>query len=145
MVDEQQTIRIGIAEGAILTGPGTITTTGLGSCIGLVLFDVIDHVAGMVHVMLPESPSPSPALPQKYADTGIRWLYENVLEAGANRARLKAKYAGGSQMFRGLQTEALRIGDRNIAAVAEHLSQLHIPIVNFDVGGSVGRLSLIHI
>lgn len=139
MVDETELIRIGIAEGAVLVGAGTLSTTGLGSCIGLVLYDAVDRVAGMIHVMLPESPSQTPALPQKYADTGVKWLYESLLANGAHPTHLQAKYAGGAHMFRTLHTDALRIGERNIAAIAEQLERYRVPIVGRDVGGHAGR------
>ncbi|GMA59033.1 chemotaxis protein CheD [Alicyclobacillus sacchari] len=139
MVDEKEQIRIGIAEGAILTGSGTLMTAGLGSCVGLVIYDETRLLAGMVHIMLPESPHVQPPHPQKYADTGIAWLYETLLQQGASHAHLRAKYAGGSQMFQALQMEGLRIGERNVRAVSMHLERLQIPVIGTDVGGHVGR------
>ncbi|GLV12385.1 putative chemoreceptor glutamine deamidase CheD [Alicyclobacillus hesperidum] len=139
MVEEKEQIRIGIAEGAILATPGTLMTAGLGSCVGLVIYDDSRLLAGMVHIMLPESPHGRPSHPQKYADTGIAWLYETLMEHGASHAHLRAKYAGGSQMFQALQMEALRIGERNVRAVSMQLERLRIPVLGADVGGNVGR------
>jgi chemotaxis protein CheD len=61
-------------------------------------------------------------------------------EHGSNLMNLKAKIAGGSQMFQ-FQTDndMMRIGKRNVEAVKEHLHKLGIKLVAEDVGGSVGR------
>ncbi|GEO24833.1 chemoreceptor glutamine deamidase CheD [Alicyclobacillus acidoterrestris] len=139
MSEVEQQLRIGIAEGALLYGPGQIVTAGLGSCVGLVLYDDRRDVAGMVHIMLPTAPKPNPIHPQKYADTAIPWLFDELLRVGAQRPHIKAKLAGGAQMFRNLQTEALRIGDRNLQAATELLDELQIPVVAQDVGGHYGR------
>lgn len=139
MIEERVMVRIGIAEGAVISDDGSITTTGLGSCIGLVLFDVAFPIAGMIHIMLPKSPNSTPAFPQKYADTGIAWLVSELGKKGANLNRLRAKYAGGAQMFQSLQMDSLRIGDRNVEAVAERLASLHIPTISTDIGGHLGR------
>ncbi|WAH35382.1 chemotaxis protein CheD [Alicyclobacillus dauci] len=139
MADQTVQVRIGIAEGAVISGAGTLTTTGLGSCVGLVLYDTTLEIAGMVHIMLPTSPNSTPLHPQKYADTGMTWLVQEMLQHGASLTRLRAKYAGGAQMFRNLQTESLRIGDRNVESVRQLLEELRVPVVSHDVGGSFGR------
>lgn len=139
MADSSQQVRIGIAEGAVIRRAGQIITAGLGSCVGLVLYDDVVDVAGMVHIMLPNAPKPDPIHPQKYADTAIAWLYEALLREGARPLHVKAKMAGGAQMFRNLTTEALRIGDRNVQMTTELLHGLQIPVVAEDVGGHYGR------
>src|SRR5699024_5457175 len=76
----------------------------------------------------------------KYADTAIDYLYEQLLGQGASRYQLKAKVAGGAQMFPNqLTSEVMRIGPRNVAAIKEQLKRYRIPIVASDVGGSRGR------
>ena len=71
----------------------------------------------------------------------VQALKEMLNEHRANSfSKLKAKIAGGSQMFQ-FQTdnEMMRIGKRNVEAVKEHLHQLGIELVAEDVGGNVGR------
>ncbi|SIS90264.1 chemotaxis protein CheD [Alicyclobacillus vulcanalis] len=130
---------MGIAEGALLCGPGRLVTTGLGSCVGVVIYDPTVEVAGLVHVMLPASPSAETKAPQKYADTAIDWLVGELVRAGASPERFVAKYAGGAQMFQGVRMEALRIGERNVEAVAQELAARGIPVIGRDVGGHQGR------
>jgi chemotaxis protein CheD len=137
-----QVIRVGIAEGAVVQSPGRIRTTGLGSCVGVVLYDNWAHYCGMVHVMLPAAPENGAVLasPSKYADTAIPWLVEELLSAGCTLCNLKAKLAGGAQMFSAaIKSDLMRIGPRNVEAVLQALEITGIPILAQDVGGNVGR------
>ena len=52
---------------------------------------------------------------------------------------LKAKIAGGSQMFQFGSSDTIRIGPRNVEAVKKELKRLSIPIIAEDTGGSSGR------
>lgn len=122
-----------------MNGTGRITTAGLGSCVGLVVYDDDLDVAGMVHIMLPSSSKPDPLYPPKYANTAIPWLVESLLALGANPRKLRAKYAGGAQMFKNLHSDAMRIGERNVESVATVLANLAIPVIATDVGGNMGR------
>jgi chemotaxis protein CheD len=132
--------RVGIAEGAVIHRPWRLRTLGLGSCVGLVVYDVVAGVAGMVHVMLPQAPRTTVDNPEKYADLAVPWLVHHVLREGAERTRLQAKLAGGAQMFttRG-SSPALRVGERNVASVLQALTEVRVPVVAQDVGGSSGR------
>ena len=46
------TIRVGIADMNICQSPDKITTIGLGSCIGAVLYDSNTRIAGLVHIRI---------------------------------------------------------------------------------------------
>ena len=75
-------------------------TIGLGSCCGVVLYDEINKVAGLVHILLSDSKYEKNVVNKaKYADTGIILLYEEMKKAGANARFIKAKLAGGAHMF----------------------------------------------
>src|SRR5699024_5008463 len=72
----------------------------------------------------------------KYADTTIDILINTLLERQTVKQRLKAKLAGGAQMFQHHHsTDIMRIGPRNIEAVQERLKTHQIPITAKDVGG----------
>ena len=59
---------------------------------------------------------------------------------GARSVHLKAKIAGGAQMFAGSANSSLsRIGQRNVAAVKAELARLRIPIIAEDTGKNYGR------
>ena len=44
-----EVIKVGMADLNVCKAPDVITTLGLGSCIGLVLYDPVTKVGGMVH------------------------------------------------------------------------------------------------
>ena len=117
-----------------------ISALGLGSCIGVVLADPRARVAGMAHVMLPQSAATSTGPPGKFADTAVPALLDSLLELGADPARLVAKIAGGAQMFgAGSGGNAFNIGERNADAVRAALRAAGIRVRAADVGGNCGR------
>lgn len=136
-----ETIRVGIADMNVCAAPDKITTIGLGSCIGIVLYDAALKTAGLVHIMLPDSTKiKNNQNKMKFADSGIALLVDEMEKRGVKRGNLKAKIAGGAKMFNFSSTTELgSIGDKNIAAVHEKLKELGIRIVSEDVGLNYGR------
>lgn len=134
-------IKVGMADMKYCHAPDAITTLGLGSCVGVVLYDSGAKIAGLVHIMLPDSTKiRNNENIAKFADTGIDEMVRQVVEAGASRTKLKAKIAGGAQMFAfRAENDLLRVGDRNVEAVKEKLAKLRIPIVAEDTGDCYGR------
>lgn len=123
-----------------LTRPPHVLETVLGSCIGLVVYDAQSRLAGMAHILLPDSNHrPAANLPGKYADHALACLIEGLLHHGARRSCLEAKYAGGARMFAAQGTPQQDIGASNIAAVAALLRRQAIVTRARDVGGSIGR------
>ncbi|MZP28112.1 chemotaxis protein CheD [Heliobacterium undosum] len=133
-------IKVGIADSNIAKAPDSICTLGLGSCVGVTLFDDARKIVGMVHVMLPstELARSSTYKKAKFADSGVPELVDMLVQAGASRMRLKAKMAGGARMF-SFEDSAKGIGQRNTEACKDILRKLGIPIVAEDTGGSHGR------
>lgn len=139
---QQNVVKVGMADLNIASDGGTLRTTGLGSCVGLILFDERSRIAGMAHVMLPSSEiaRESSINLAKYADTAIPELIVRMKQAGAITNRLVAKMAGGAQMFAfALQSEAMRIGPRNVESCKEMLMRFDIPLLGEDTGGNYGR------
>lgn len=136
-----ENIKIGIADMNVVKAPDTITTIGLGSCIGIAIRDPALKIGGMVHIMLPDSNSvKSNSQIAKFADTGIPELVKLLEAKGCSRSRLEAKIAGGSQMFAFQnKNEMLGIGQKNAIASKEALKKLGIPLKAEDTGGSYGR------
>jgi len=134
-------IKVGMADLNCCHAPDAITTLGLGSCVGVVLYDPVSKVAGMVHVMLPDSTKiKNNENKAKFADTGIEEMLNIVLREGAQRQRIKSKIAGGAQMFAfNSDNDLLRVGQRNVDAVKAQLNKLRIPIVAEDTGKNYGR------
>ena len=134
-------IKVGMADLKVCISPDSITTLGLGSCVGIALRDPVTKIGGLAHIMLPDSASirNNSNIP-KFADTGIEELVRQVVASGANRSRLVAKIAGGAQMF-SFQTksEMVRIGERNVEASKKKLKELGIRILAEDTGQNYGR------
>ena len=135
------TIKVGMADLNVCKAPDMITTLGLGSCIGIAVYDPVTKVGGLAHIMLPDSTQMrNNSNIAKFADTGIEELIKRVTAAGANKRRLVAKIAGGAKMFQvsGLSTVG-NVGERNAQASRAKLKQLGIPLLAEDTGLNYGR------
>lgn len=134
-------VKVGMADMNVCLPPNAITTLGLGSCVGIVLYDPGKKISGMVHIMLPDSAKiRNNENIAKFADTGIEELLNRVLKLGASRSALIAKIAGGAQMFAfNSDNEMLKVGTRNVEAVKAKLAALRIPIRAEDTGLNYGR------
>lgn len=134
-------VKVGMADLKIASAPKVLTTLGLGSCVGIVIYDSFLKIGGLAHIMLPSSKSiKNNSNKAKFADTGVDLLIEKLLEAGALKTRLVSKIAGGAQMFsfKG-KNEIMKIGERNVEAVKKQLSKHKIKILAEDVKGRYGR------
>ena len=126
---------IGIGEYRVGSFP--MMTIGLGSCIGLIMWDPNLRVGAMVHIMLPES-SGRKDRPGKYADTAVPLLVNELTALGCKNRSITAKMTGGACMFEYFGTN-LNIGERNAEKVRMMLKEYHIPLASEDTGGKVGR------
>ena len=135
-------VHVGMADLVVSRHPATLVTLGLGSCIGLVIFDQSSRTAGMVHIMLPDSrEAKNIPKPGKFSDTAVPLLLEELDKLGANRAQLRAKMAGGAQMFTmpGKDSTLFAVGTRNVEATTKMLASAGIRLIASDTGGSKGR------
>ncbi|MGI5850878.1 MAG: chemotaxis protein CheD [Clostridiales bacterium] len=137
-----QRVKVGMADLNTVISPGILITLGLGSCVGIALYDGQVKIAGLAHIMLPYSNLiKNNENKAKFADTAILQLVEDMIALGAKKERLRAKLAGGAQMFtfNDRDSNLLKIGERNVIASLETLSKLNIPVVAQDTGGNYGR------
>jgi len=133
-------IVVGMADIKVAKSPDTLTTLGLGSCVGVTLFDKIKKTGGMAHIMLPTYKGFEGQNIAKFADSAIIELINQLARIGVARNAVVAKIAGGAHMFgRTQNNDMLKIGERNAAASIAILKQLGIPIIANDTGGSHGR------
>ncbi len=134
-------IKVGMADLNVCTPPDIITTLGLGSCVGIVLYDPNRKISGMVHVMLPDSTKiKNNENLAKFVDTGVDELIRRLIAIGASKSSLIAKIAGGAQMFAfNSNNDMLRVGERNVEAATNKLISLRIPIIASDTGLNYGR------
>ncbi|MDO5111662.1 MAG: chemotaxis protein CheD [Clostridia bacterium] len=136
---------IGIADMNIVRAPDKISTIGLGSCCGVVLYDSRFKISGMVHVLLPRStPGGDVVNKAKFADTGIVLLAQKLAAQMAPvKPMFKCKLAGGAHMFNyssaTAKNDLLNVGARNVQVCKEVLKAMRIPIVAEDTLGTYGR------
>ncbi len=113
-----------------------LVALGLGSCIGLAMVDRTAGVAGLAHIVLPESNDRSDQV-GKFADTAVPELIEKMRNAGAVERRFETAIAGGARMFE--MSGGLDIGSRNEAAVRAALAKSRITLTAAQTGGNIGR------
>jgi chemotaxis protein CheD len=113
-----------------------LVAIGLGSCIGLAFLDRRAGVAGLAHVVLPESNGSAGPAP-KFADLAVPELLAVVQRAGARKERLEVVLVGGAKMFS--LGAGLDIGARNDAAVRQAVSEHRLRIAATETGGNSGR------
>jgi chemotaxis protein CheD len=136
---QAMTVGLGEVKAATSASAEVLLALGLGSCVGVVLFDPLARAGGMAHVVLPE-PREGAAASPKFASHAVPLLLERVLALGADRGRLVCKIAGGAQVLAAVaMRDSFRIGERNVAAVQAALRRLGIVPCAADCGGSTGR------
>ena len=79
-------IKVGMADLKVCKCPDALTTLGLGSCVGVALYDPVTKVSGLLHCMLPDSTQiRNNSNVAKFADTGIdefdRWKTSGLQKA----------------------------------------------------------------
>ena len=136
-----EVIKVGMADLNICRDPDIITTLGLGSCIGIALYDPSTKIGGLAHIMLPDSTKiRNNSNRSKFVDSGMEDMLKQLEEVGGSRRRLIAKLAGGAKMFDFAdENENTSIGYQNVQAAKKILEELRIPLVAEDTGENYGR------
>jgi chemotaxis protein CheD len=132
----------GLGEIQVSSDPEVVLSClGLGSCIGLCLYDPVTKTAGVAHIVLPKSNGDITATSiGKFADTAVPYLLKEMAKQGALKSRLIAKMVGGAQLMKGQDgIAALGIGPRNIEMTKQMLAMEGVKIAASDVGGNCGR------
>ena len=132
---------VGVADMKVSNNPGeSLITYSLGSCIGLVIYDPVARVGGILHYMLPESSidaEKAAARPYMFADSGIPRLFKTAYTLGAVKHRMKVYVAGGAEILD--QSGFFNIGKRNYMALKKMFLKNNVMIDKQDVGGTTNR------
>lgn len=137
-------LHVPVAGVAVASGEQVLSAVGLGSCVAVMVHDPVHRVAGMAHVLLPDTAlTRDTSRPGKCANTAVPHLVEQMQAAGAG-AGLVARIAGGAAMFAALAPGGVNMGERNADAVRAALATAGIPVVGEDVGGEHGRSVYFH-
>ena len=136
-------LKVGMGDFKVGKAPLHIITLGLGSCVGITMYDRVTKVGGMLHAMLPNSARiVDSSNKAKFVDTGIVELLTALEQAGASLNRLEVKLVGGAAMFPNIQDTAssvLQIGDNNVRASKEWLNKFGLRISAQETGENFGR------
>ncbi len=134
-------VQVRMADYAICIAPQKITTIGLGSCVGIVLYDTGNKQCGMLHAMLPDSTRiRNNTNRSKFVDTGLDDMLQQMLQKGAVKRRIIAKLAGGAKMFDFSEnSDITSIGYQNVQAAKYKLNALGIELISEDTGENYGR------
>lgn len=119
-----------------------LITYALGSCLGVTVYDPVAHVAGLLHLMMPDSSidaASAAANPFKFVDTGVPLLFKKAYELGAKKERLIVKVAGGANPLGADGDDYFQIGRRNMTALRKLLFRNGVLIRAEDVGGTGSR------
>ncbi|GAX60070.1 chemotaxis protein [Candidatus Scalindua japonica] len=135
--NNENIVTVGVGDLKIAQSPKVIKTS-LGSCVGVVLYDSVQKVGGMLHLMLPNC-NERDGKPGKYADTGIPLLLDLMVnKAKSKKSVLTAKIFGGAKMFN-VSSEIFDIGKSNIAEAQKILAKYGIRIIASRLGGTKGH------
>jgi chemotaxis protein CheD len=132
-------IVVNVADFAVVARSGVIVTSGLGSCVAIILYDRTARVAGLAHILLPDVDQGRPPFnPAKFPSTAVPLLVGEMRRAGA-AGPFGAKLVGGARMFTTLLSSGVNMGERNVDASRRALQAARIPLAAEDVGGEHGR------
>lgn len=134
-IENEKVTTVGMGQIALAQQAGKLRAV-LGSCISVTLYHSRQRLGSMAHVVLPDSGGRDQA-PGKFADTAVPEMIQLLEKAGANKAGLVAKIAGGARMFG--HGGPLQIGEANAAAIRKALASVSIRVVAEDLGGQSGR------
>ena len=123
---------------AVAENGGNLTTSGIGSCLVITLYNAKLKIGALAHAMLPHSRAAGQDLRNtKYINVALDEMFQRMLTYdGAKKQDLEAKIAGGANIFPTLDAD---IGKQNVLSAKEKLQKEGIRIVGECVGGSVGR------
>lgn len=125
------------------TAEDIVLMTVLGSCVAVCLYDPQARIGGMNHFMLPEDRSVgSVSASGRYGSHAMELLINDMLKAGAERARLTAKVFGGAAVLASLAGS--RVGERNAEFVRAYLAAERVPVLAADLEGLQPRKVLLY-
>jgi chemotaxis protein CheD len=136
-----QRVVVGVGDMAVSNNAQvTLSTYALGSCIGVVAYDPVAKVGGILHLMLPDSsisPDKAASQPAMFADTGLPMFFRAMAGLKAERARLRILVTGGACVL--ASHDAFKIGERNTKATLSFLSTNCFSVRQVITGGTTNR------
>jgi chemotaxis protein CheD len=134
-------IGVGLGERVVSKNPDDVLVAfGLGSCVGIGIYDPRSKLCGLLHAVLPERTDGTDPFNPKYVDSGLLGLIDEMVKAGASRNGMVFRMAGGANMLvTASLSKTFDIGTRNVATARASFSTLNIKLSGEQVGGNSGR------
>jgi len=136
-----QRVVIGVGDMAVSNnGMVTLSTYALGSCIGVVAYDPIVKVGGILHLMLPDSsisPDKAASQPAMFANTGLPLFFRALMGLKAERGRMRLFVTGGACVLN--SQDNFKIGERNTKATLDFLAANGFRPRQTVTGGTTNR------
>jgi chemotaxis protein CheD len=136
-----QRVIIGVGDMAVSNNPQVILSTyALGSCIGVIAYDSVSKVGGILHFMLPDSgisPAKAAKQPAMFGNTGLPLFFRALFGMKADPQRLRIFVAGGAGMLAG--QDPFKIGERNSGVTFDFLTKHGFSLRHREIGGSINR------
>lgn len=138
---EKEIIEVGMGHMQLHATPSILVTRGLGSCVGITLYDRVKKIGAMAHSMLPDiNKATVKTNKARFVNSAIEKMFEDLRNEGCNRLHLEAKLFGGAKMFSFISSDScLNLGEKNVAMAREMLLKYELPLIVQEVGGTFGR------
>ncbi|MDM8543612.1 chemotaxis protein CheD [Desulfococcaceae bacterium HSG7] len=141
MLKRQKTLHVG--EYHASKAP-LILNTILGSCVAVCLFDPVQRIGGMNHILMPGTLNlKNFDMSARYGINAMELLINRIMNLGGDRCRLQAKLFGGAHLIPSIP-ENDSIGKRNADFSKKFLNKEGIKIINADLGGHATRKIYFH-
>ncbi len=118
----------------------TLVTHALGSCLGLMVYDPVAKVGGLLHAMLPLSKinqQKASSNPFMFVDIGVPALFKTLYDLGGQKKQMIVKAAGCGNPLG--NDEMFKIGERNYTILKKLLWKNDVLLAANDVGGTDSR------
>jgi chemotaxis protein CheD len=132
---DQQVCQVKIGEYEVTVSGERLVAYGLGSCLGVALFEEREAIAGLIHIKRPTAPSGTTRPKAAFADTGIKMLFDEMQSHGATVCHTKATLVGGIDTGGAASAVNMGVGQKNIKQAKQTLDTLGITVSDTAVGG----------
>jgi chemotaxis protein CheD len=140
-------LSVGLGELVISHDPEDVLVAyGLGSCVGIGMYNPHTHTGGLLHAVLPEKFNGDGDSATKFVNTGIPILFDKLKINEADAHTIMIYMAGGANMLINSQIgTTFDIGTRNVATALQTLEKMKLRLINSEVGGNNGRTVRLYI
>jgi chemotaxis protein CheD len=136
-----ETIKDYVKLGGIVytTTPRKFNLLGIGTCLGIYLYDLKKYHYTMAHSILPtfnqREDRVNAKMPGKFTDIAIMKMIKFLVKKDSVKSDIKCKIVGGSQIY----NDSFNVGEKNIITARKILKVENIPLVKEDTGGKLSR------